>query len=206
MPSRYTNHFNRLPPQEFLRLLDYLNDKYNLTCSNINRLEKFDPRVQKRVRKILSSQKENLGLKRLHNRWLYCKDVLKSIRNKRGFTITFSGVDGAGKSTILYDLKNILEEKYRKNVIVLRHRPSIFPILSAYTKGKETAEKEAAESLPRQGKNKSKISSFIRFSYYYLDYILGCHLDAILGCYLDAISKSSIPCLYRHPLTRLTIQ
>jgi thymidylate kinase len=47
------------------------------------------------------------------------------------------------------------------------------PILSAWTQGKENAEKKAAATLPRQGNNNSYISSFIRFAYYYADYLFG---------------------------------
>ncbi|WP_300976941.1 hypothetical protein, partial [Flavobacterium sp.] len=58
-------------------------------------------------------------------------------------------------------------------VVILRHRPSILPILSVWTKGKEKAQLDAISSLPRQGRNNNPISSLIRFSYYYLDYIIG---------------------------------
>jgi thymidylate kinase len=56
---------------------------------------------------------------------------------------------------------------------VLRHRPSILPILSAWKKGKVRAEEEAANRLPRQGRNKNIASSLARFFYYYLDYLFG---------------------------------
>ncbi len=87
--------------------------------------------------------------------------------------ITFSGVDGAGKTTILTRIKELVENKYNKEVVVLRHRPSILPILSAIKHGKKEAEKKTMEVLPRTGKNKSKLSSFIRFSYYLVDYMVG---------------------------------
>lgn len=93
--------------------------------------------------------------------------------NEKVKIITFSGVDGAGKTTILTKVKEILETKYNKEVVVIRHRPSILPILSAIKHGKAEAEKKTMKVLPRTGKNKSKISSFIRFFYYLLDYIYG---------------------------------
>ena len=87
--------------------------------------------------------------------------------------ITLSGVDGAGKTTILREFTDLLQSKYNKNVKELRHRPSILPILSAIKHGKEKAEKKTMEVLPRTGKNRSKLSSYIRFYYYLLDYIFG---------------------------------
>ena len=91
----------------------------------------------------------------------------------RGITVTFSGVDGAGKSTIIEEVRQSLQQKYRQKIVVLRHRPSLLPILSSFRYGKSEAEKRTREKLPRQGNNKSGISSFFRFLYYYLDYLLG---------------------------------
>ena len=87
--------------------------------------------------------------------------------------ITFSGVDGAGKTTILREFSEILKNNYNKNVKELRHRPSILPILSAVKYGKEKASEKTTQVLPRSGTNKSTISSLIRFFYYLLDYIFG---------------------------------
>ncbi|MGZ9735798.1 hypothetical protein [Flavobacterium sp. GNP002] len=98
---------------------------------------------------------------------------MKNLNQSKGFTITFSGVDGAGKSTVIEQLTHRIEKQLRKPVVVLRHRPSLLPILSVWTKGKEKAHQDSIDKLPRQGGNKSLISSFFRFSYYYLDYLIG---------------------------------
>ncbi len=173
IPEKYIQHFKKLPPEEYLRLIDYLNGKYKISCKSIECLGVFNEKSLEKIQANISLQRENSGLNRFRNVFKYWNDVFKSIRNKRGFTITFSGVDGAGKSTIIQEIKEILEDKFRRNVVVLRHRPSVLPILSAYKHGKEKAEKIAADTLPRTGKNKSKIASMVRFSYYYVDYILG---------------------------------
>jgi thymidylate kinase len=49
----------------------------------------------------------------------------------------------------------------------------LLPILSSVVHGKSEAEKRTREKLPRQGTNKSVISSLFRFTYYYLDYLVG---------------------------------
>ena len=87
--------------------------------------------------------------------------------------ITFTGVDGAGKTTILRELTKKIEEDYLISVKELRHRPSVLPILSAIKYGKKNASEKTLEVLPRSGTNKSKISSLLRFFYYLMDYILG---------------------------------
>jgi len=116
---------------------------------------------------------ENKGFSAIINKMKYALDVVRSLFQQKGIIITFSGVDGAGKSTIIEKTKQIIEKKMRKKVVVIRHRPSILPILSALTEGKEKAEQKAANTLPRQGQNKSAISSLLRFGYYYLDYLVG---------------------------------
>lgn len=121
----------------------------------------------------LKNKKENKGINHFRNTLFYFMDSITSLINSKGFTITFSGVDGAGKSTVIENITKSIEKQLRKPVVVLRHRPSILPILSVWSKGKEKAHRDTVSNLPRQGNNKSLISSFIRFSYYYIDYLLG---------------------------------
>lgn len=115
----------------------------------------------------------NSGLKAWANRWRYCMDTLRGFWHRRGLVVTFSGVDGAGKSTIIARVQESVEKRLRKRVVVIRHRPSLLPILSAITLGRAKAEQRAASTLPRQGRNRSAISSLLRFAYYYSDYLLG---------------------------------
>jgi thymidylate kinase/SepF-like predicted cell division protein (DUF552 family) len=125
------------------------------------------------LRNQVASMPENKGLSGLINKVNYGLDVLRNIFHQKGIIITFSGVDGAGKSTIIAHTKKELEKKLRKKVVVIRHRPSVLPILSAITQGKEKAELKAANTLPRQGQNNNWISSLLRFGYYYTDYLFG---------------------------------
>lgn len=88
------------------------------------------------------------------------------------FSISFSGVDGAGKTTLLNSVKESLLSRGYK-VAELRSRPQILPILSAFKYGRKQAEHAASQNLPRQGKNKSIIGSYLRFGYYLIDYLIG---------------------------------
>ena len=88
------------------------------------------------------------------------------------FIISFSGVDGAGKTTVLRIVKDKLSAGGLE-LVELRSRPSILPILSSLKYGKKKAEENASISLPRKGKNNSKLSSYLRFFYYLTDYVLG---------------------------------
>jgi thymidylate kinase len=121
----------------------------------------------------INSNKQNKGINHIKNTINYCLDTIKNYQDNKGFIVTFSGVDGAGKSTVIENIAFRIEKQLRKPVKILRHRPSILPILSVWTKGKEKAHQDAISSLPRQGKNGSFVSSFLRFTYYYSDYLFG---------------------------------
>jgi thymidylate kinase len=131
------------------------------------------PQALPAIQRIVRKNAENQGFSKLKNIFYYFVDTLKELLHTRGLMITFSGVDGAGKSTVIEKMVHILNKKLRKKVVVLRHRSSILPILSAWTKGKIQAEKEATEKMPRQGTNQNIMSSLLRFGYYYTDYFLG---------------------------------
>ncbi len=121
----------------------------------------------------LHRQKENKKINFIINTINYCMDTIKNYFSNSGFVVTFSGVDGVGKSTVIEQIALKIEKQLRKRVVILRHRPSLLPILSVYTKGKEKAHTDVISSLPRQGKNNSLFSSLFRFSYYYFDYLIG---------------------------------
>ncbi|MBO0949644.1 phosphotransferase [Fibrella forsythiae] len=116
---------------------------------------------------------QNRGWRAVRSRLAYGLDTLRSFAFQRGMIVTFSGVDGAGKSTVIEQTKLEIEKKLRQRVIVLRHRPSLLPILSAWQYGRREAEQRSTNRLPRQGTNQSGLSSLLRFAYYYADYLLG---------------------------------
>ncbi len=173
IPSKYLDYFEKEAPEEIGNILDYLKIKYGYSIESISDLQSYNASIRKAVVQNLWEREQNHGFSLFKNWTNYVFDLVKSIFSNRGFIITFSGVDGAGKSTIIKNIKKTLEGKYRRNVVVLRHRPSVLPILSAFRYGKEKAEQKAADTRPRQGNNKSKLNSLFRFSYYYLDYLLG---------------------------------
>jgi thymidylate kinase len=134
--------------------------------------------------RIMKKEKRNQGFSYLKNTLIYYFETIMKLFSQRGMIISFSGVDGAGKSTVIQHTKNEIEKKLRRKVVVIRHRPSLLPILSAWSKGKKRAEQDAANSLPRQGQNRNILSSLFRFTYYYFDYIFGqfyIYLRHVLG-------------------------
>lgn len=160
-------------PDKYKKLADDLlpsNKKLEFTAYKCYSEEKS---AFEELQGLILKNPENKGFKGVGNRLSYYLDVVRSFFNRNGMIITLSGVDGAGKSTIIEELKYEMDKKYRKKVVVLRHRPSIVPILSAYKHGKSKAEEISMQNLPRQGSNTSKTNSLVRFAYYYSDYFIG---------------------------------
>lgn len=169
VPKHYISFFKK----QKVRLLDLFNEAFETKVTNLNEFGSKNSLLKQQLRKKLKSNDNNKSINAAKNKINYLIDSAKKIFSSNGVVISFSGVDGAGKSTVIDLIKNELEQKYRKQIVVLRHRPSLLPIISSFKYGKEKAEKIATETLPHAGNNQSKLSSIIRFTYYFLDYIIG---------------------------------
>ncbi len=167
VPSRYATAYSGSAENAQLLINNLMPDV------EANNLWKYNVRTRTDLITKLMKTPENRPLKYAWNTTEYLFDSIKNTLPQRGFTITFSGVDGAGKSTMINIIHTKIEKELRKPVVVLRHRPSLLPILSAWKYGKKNAELKAASRLPRQGKNKAGFSSALRFAYYYFDYLFG---------------------------------
>ncbi len=176
LPLKYVNKFNSVLSKSDLNqeYCVYMKKIYDINFTTP--LESFEYSKLKHLkfrRKLNARFKRNRFIN-LRNRINYISDTWKDIINNRGFMISFSGVDGSGKSTMIEEIKSILQSTYRKEVVVLRHRPGILPIISSIKHGSsEKAEHFSSISLPRQGNNQSKVTSLFRFLYYYTDYLFG---------------------------------
>ncbi len=167
-PERYISSFGANP--EYNKAIGKITTAFNLRLAFFGEPDLME---KTSVMQIICSGNENRGINKVKNRIGYIIDKLKALKVKKGHLITFSGVDGAGKSTIIDIISKKIEKELRMPVVLLRHRPSILPILSAWKYGKKEAESRSVGRLPRTGNNKAGISSYLRFTYYYLDYLLG---------------------------------
>lgn len=171
IPEKYQELFQRANWLDKGKAVRYFNSKYMFNYQSIDELLDLTP---SKSRYMLSVFRSSFSLKKkVTERFVYFFDTLRQLINNRGFICTISGVDGVGKTTIVQELEDRLKKQFRKEVVLLRHRPNLLPILSAYQHGKDVADKRASINLPRQGTNESVVSSIFRFGYYYLDYLLG---------------------------------
>jgi thymidylate kinase len=174
LSPKYLKYYYAFDNRDQLLLTDQYNFKYGLELTDLSELANFDKKIKQSFLNYIKAQPENNFIKSKIRFFSYLKNsVFNNFFKFNGHIITFSGVDGAGKSTILSAVKSRLENDYRQNVVVLRHRPGLLPILSAWTKGKAQAESEAAAKLPHSGQNSSVLSASLRFLYYFSDYLIG---------------------------------
>lgn len=173
VPERYQQHYDNLCIEQSMQLNDRLLWKKKLGIDRYQEFYMYNIKTKNIVVDELKEMKMNKGINKILNHINYVIDTVKDNFYKKGFIITFSGVDGAGKSTVIEKVRYSIEKKYRRKVVVLRHRPAVLPMLSAWKEGRKAAEQKAAERLPRQGNNNKFLSSLIRFAYYYADYLVG---------------------------------
>ncbi|MBL4704830.1 MAG: hypothetical protein JKY54_09930 [Flavobacteriales bacterium] len=170
VPSKYQNEINGRVKWQTSSIVKYINAKYQLDLKDFSNIYNLKVDQLKQVKRQLTRGKFLKNAVLLFN---CLNDTRIQLTQNRGFICTLSGVDGAGKTTIIESLSGRLKLKFRKEVVLLRHRPGILPILSSFKYGQKEAEKMASVNIPRQGTNHNVISSLIRFGYYYLDYLIG---------------------------------
>ncbi len=173
IPNKYLQYFKSLSPKSLAFIILHFNQKYQTNILDLTSLSFFQSGLEKDLKNYLRKLKVNRFTKRQISKVNYCLDTVRNFKNQRGFLVSFSGVDGAGKSTILEETRVLLSKKFRKKTVVIRHRPSLLPILSSFIYGKKQAEKRTTSRLPRTGNNSSSLNSLFRFCYYFADYIFG---------------------------------
>lgn len=173
LSATYAQQLKATPLFHQKRCLSYLKDVYGVRANSIDALVDYNHQRKQTVMTVLKARKENRFLSRIGRALDWALDTLRTAFAHPGFVITLTGADGAGKTTVLRQMENRLRSTYRKNVVVLRHRPGLLPMLSGWKMGREAAEQRAATTLPHTGTNKNTLSSLLRFGYYFADYLLG---------------------------------
>lgn len=172
IPERITELFMGLSLDDRRQFALSMSEKYGVDFGSL-RLDRYSDGRPAKLRRALKGSSLNGIMGEPGRQFTYIRDLLRRLLHGKGMVITFSGVDGAGKSTVLNASAEAIGATYRRKVKVLRHRPSLLPILSSIRHGRKKAEMHAAERLPRQGNNRNFLSSLLRFYWYYFDYLVG---------------------------------
>lgn len=107
------------------------------------------------------------------SRFLYTF-VRNYLRSDTGFSMGFTGPDGAGKTTVIETVLKELGDVFGKAHAYYHFRPTLFGNLS------EVAHKAGVKPVvdrdyerPHRSEKKNVVSSFCRLAYYSIDYIVG---------------------------------
>lgn len=115
----------------------------------------------------------------------YYKEILRRSCRTPASMFAVVGPDGAGKSTFIELLQQEIAHLLIKDaeaVCVQHFRPNIIPNLKKLLSGKAYDESKEEFTSPHRAKPAGRISSLLRLSYYWLDYILGYWLQTRPKC------------------------
>lgn len=104
------------------------------------------------------------------NRFVNAWRRMRRVFIRPGFTVAFLGTDGSGKSTLIESVTAPIGRMLHSKVHYEHLRPNMLPSLARLA-GKP--QKEGPTTDPHGGKVAGRISSLVRFAYYYVDYVVG---------------------------------
>ena len=140
----------------------------------------------------------------IKSQWLYLSSFLSS---NIAVSLSFTGPDGAGKTTVIDLLKKDISSVFEKSTNYYHFRPELFPNLgdAANSSGiKKVVDRDY--SNPHRSRKKGVLNSFVRLCYYTLDYSIGFWIKVKPHCrltkfiifdryYTDIISDSRRSCI-----------
>lgn len=127
----------------------------------------------KKIRKIFILQLfSTLNITRLKIIFNFIKTIIKRIFNKNGLVISFTGIDGAGKTSIKEYFLNNGDKFFTKGRIKEFYwRPFLLPRLAKVVHS--SGQKEVFNNSGRRVIKKSILKNYIKYFYYLLDFVLG---------------------------------
>jgi thymidylate kinase len=120
--------------------------------------------------------------------WFLYTFIRNYLRSNTGFSIGFTGADGAGKTTVLTALHQQLSPVFATATVFFHFRPGLFPNAgeTAYHAGLKK-EVDRKYDKPHRGGKTGIFSSVIRLLYYSMDYIIGYFLKVKSVCRITQI-------------------
>jgi thymidylate kinase len=115
----------------------------------------------------------------------FSREIFRRSFRSPASMISVVGPDGVGKTTFIELLKQELSRTLVKDadaILVNHFRPNILPNIKKLLSGKNYDPSTEDFTNPHRAKPAGVFSSFIRLTYYWLDYVLGYWLDTRRKC------------------------
>lgn len=160
-PAKYSHLKEEVKSSPYLK--DIIQSRFGISS-----IEELDDMPMSKFR-----QKANKLNRNYKNQFLFWYSYILNNITYKGFSLGFTGPDGAGKTTVIELLTKQLTKVYPK-VAPFHFRPTVLGNLGdvAYSAGiKKTVDHNYDK--PHRGGKTSVFSSFARLVYYSMDYIVG---------------------------------
>jgi thymidylate kinase len=167
MPQQHRDHYLGQSIGLQYELLHRLQEEGVSGSKSFAGMLQYDDANYERSVAFLKTLPENRGWNRLWHGIQHIADIMRGLLPKRGFAITFSGVDGAGKHTVIEATKHRITQELRMPVIVLPHRPSFLSVLFPDRAYQGSAFRTVSF---RGARPASFAEAILRFIYNYIDY------------------------------------
>lgn len=135
---------------------------------NIDNLEKLDD--YSKLRHVLLQSLKTYRANALYLLMIRLKNMKRMFKHP-GYSIVFLGTDGSGKSTIINEVKPILLQSFHNSVYYEHLRPNLIPSIAKLLGKAESFEGPVTD--PHAKVPSGFVGSFVRWSYYMIDYTLG---------------------------------
>lgn len=123
--------------------------------------------------KLLKSSLRYNGMKQIYYPFKFLYYYTKNNFFYKGFSLSLTGPDGAGKTSVIELLSSRLSQVYSA-IEYYHYRPAVLPNLGVAAKAAKIVDSvDINYTEPHRGKKTNVFSSMLRYCYYSLDYIIG---------------------------------
>jgi len=170
-PKKYNNILKNIQEnhsKETEKILEKIFNKKNISIQEYQDTSGKKLLRQAFCQNILNNPLEQI---KLSSKFIYF--YIKGWIKPNGFSLSITGPDGSGKTTILNHVEEIFLKIYRE-VEIHHFRPTVIPrIAELFNKAGLKKEVDVNYDKPHRGVKTGTISSWVRLLYYISDYIIG---------------------------------
>ena len=170
-PEKYKRVLHAVQSEHSAELQQSLAKVFNQQFDNIDTCSQVSGKKLLRAALFSSLYRHPLQQSSLSLKFVFF--YIKSWLKPNGFSMSLTGPDGSGKTTVLTSVEDSFSSIYRE--VVLHHfRPTVIPrIAELFKKVGLKKEVDIKYDKPYRAGETGKVSSLIRLAYYLVDYITG---------------------------------